>query len=66
MDCRRCNFYLCESCQSTYKSPDTGFWGVVSSLIDSAAQEFSEMVNDITAFSCYSIDEDSTRKVATT
>jgi len=47
LDCRRCNWYLCETCKDTYQPPDTSFWGTLSSMADIVAQDFTELVQDV-------------------
>lgn len=49
MDCRRCNFYLCASCQTTYTPPDNSIWGAFSSMVEFVKQDFAEMAADLRA-----------------
>ncbi|CAK0893058.1 unnamed protein product, partial [Prorocentrum cordatum] len=36
MDCRQCNWYLCRTCEATYKPPDTSMWGSFVSFLNAA------------------------------
>lgn len=58
MDCRRCNFYLCSACQTTYTPPDNSIWGAFSSMVDFVKQDFAEMAADLRALT--GADEDET------
>jgi hypothetical protein len=38
MDCRQCNWYLCEDCHPPDGTQPTTFWGTISSLLDVSCQ----------------------------
>lgn len=43
MDCRQCNYYLCDECHPQQKEKDDWFWGSVSYFMDQATQEVTEI-----------------------
>lgn len=43
MDCRQCNFYLCEACHPQENKQEDWFWGPLSYFADVAAQEITEI-----------------------
>jgi len=64
LDCRRCNFYLCDSCQKTYTSPDNSFWGTFSSMMDMVKQDFVEMASDLRSFAGLDEEEEAAQAAA--
>jgi len=43
MDCRQCNWYLCDECHPQQKEKEDWFWGSVSFFMEQASQEVSEI-----------------------
>uniref|UniRef100_A0A7S4QRU5 Uncharacterized protein n=1 Tax=Alexandrium monilatum TaxID=311494 RepID=A0A7S4QRU5_9DINO len=50
MDCRQCNWYLCDTCLPRPREEGSPLWGMFSYVVDAAAQELSELAADIAAF----------------
>mmetsp|Transcript_3778 Transcript_3778/g.8778 ORF Transcript_3778/g.8778 Transcript_3778/m.8778 type:complete len:490 (-) Transcript_3778:233-1702(-) len=50
MDCRRCNWYLCNQCCPQNKAQDSTLWGAISSLPFYVLDDMSEMATDIETF----------------
>lgn len=50
MDCRTCNWYLCDTChpQEIYGFTD-GIWSTLTSVFDAAATEMSELTSEISS-----------------
>merc|ERR1711963_1350202 len=47
MDCRQCNWYLCELCHPQERERDRSFWNAIASALDTAAQDVSHMRSDL-------------------
>jgi len=47
MDCRRCNWYLCERCHP--QEHDSSIWGSIASAFDTAAQDMSSFSDNFHA-----------------
>jgi len=43
MDCRQCNWYLCEACHPQEKEHQDWFWGSISYLAEAVSEEMSEL-----------------------
>jgi len=43
MDCRQCNYYLCDECHPQQREKEDWFWGSVSYFMEQASQEVSEI-----------------------
>lgn len=43
MECRSCNWYLCQDCNSQGKEPRSWFWSSVAALADKASLEFQDL-----------------------
>lgn len=43
MECRSCNWYLCERCHPQEREPRTWLWGTVSTMAEKMAQEFTDL-----------------------
>merc|ERR1719469_309595 len=43
MECRSCNWYLCERCHPQEREPRSWLWGSVSSMAEKMAQEFTDL-----------------------
>mmetsp|Transcript_85328 Transcript_85328/g.268960 ORF Transcript_85328/g.268960 Transcript_85328/m.268960 type:complete len:411 (-) Transcript_85328:10-1242(-) len=50
MDCRRCNWYLCNICCPQNKSQESSVWGALSSLPFYVLDDMAEMASDIETF----------------
>lgn len=50
MDCRRCNWYLCNICCPQSKAQESSLWGAISSLPFYVLDDMSEMATDIETF----------------
>lgn len=50
MDCRRCNWYLCNVCCPQSKAQESSLWGAISSLPFYVLDDMSEMATDIETF----------------
>lgn len=47
MDCRTCNWYLCEACHPQEKEQEDWFWGPLSFFAEATAQEFTDIASEI-------------------
>lgn len=47
MDCRRCNWYLCNVCCPQDKTQESSLWGAISSLPFYVMDDMSEMATDL-------------------
>lgn len=50
MDCRSCNWYLCDTCLPQGRDNGSALWDVLSYVVDSATQEMSELASEIASF----------------
>jgi len=48
MDCRECNYYLCEACHPQEKDDGDWLWGSLSYFAEATAQEFTEITTEFT------------------
>lgn len=48
MDCRQCNYYLCEACHPQEKDDGDWFWGSLNYFAEATAQEFNEITTEFT------------------
>jgi len=49
MDCRQCNWYLCATCLPQPREEGSALWSTLSYIVDSAAQELTELAADFAA-----------------
>jgi len=48
MDCRQCNYYLCEACHPQEKEASDWFWGSLTYFADATVQEFNDISTEFT------------------
>lgn len=62
MDCRRCNWYLCDACAPQDKADDKStIWGALTSLPFYVLDDMSEMATDIESFVTASVFDQETQ-----